>query len=721
MKWGSIKRQIVSAFLALLTADLCAGQSLVVLHQFSGTDGAGPYAKLVEGPDGDLYGTTTSSTDAGGAVNGTGTIFKITKAGALTTLHVFSGTNPPYAQLVLGLDGNFYGTTGYQCGSLAPLAAAIGSPIVLPTGVGTVFKITPTGEFTNLQTLATPVAGLTLGSDGYLYGVTTTSAFKITTDGTMTTLHTFSPTEGADLCKLTEGPDGNFYGTADEGGLVNITPSGGGTAYEMTPTGTVTVLHAFSNPTGGAIGFPCYGSGFDGSLPVGGLTLGANGAFYGLNYCFLDLIYGYVYSMSSAGTITGLNDFGIKDAANPSAELALGSDGLLYGVLGGGTLFISGPPPPDPDGQIFSMTANGTVTILHTFSGTDGADPSGGIIEGSDGRFYGVTGGGGTGSGTVYQLTLPPMVPTGVKMAASAGTLTISWNAMLTASSYDVFLGTAPGAESANPSRTGITGTTASITDAINGKTYYVEVAAVNAGGTGPKSAEVSAEPTAAPSGLSASAGSGSVMLKWSAAPGASGYQVYEGAAAGGEGSVPILTTTTTSSIVSGLTNGTMYYFKVKSVYGAVEGGTSNEASATPTAPSSSGGGSIDWFVLSGLTALFAASRLWHGVLSEFRHSPCRSVVGFRSLRRRKTQPAAEFVGRRSITRARSTCPPLAHFVLGAYQVTFGSASPDHEMDSEADTIDPGVWTGAIGWAIRPYGGRNRRRPAPVAAPPDDG
>jgi len=103
-----------------------------LLHSFDITDGQSPYAGLVQGTDGNFYGTT----ELGGA-DDKGTVFKITPSGTLTMLHNFDGTNGavPYAGLVQATDGNFYGTT-YTGGA---------------DDYGTVFKITPRGKLTTLH------------------------------------------------------------------------------------------------------------------------------------------------------------------------------------------------------------------------------------------------------------------------------------------------------------------------------------------------------------------------------------------------------------------------------------------------------------------------------------------------------------------------------------------------------------------------------------------
>ena len=96
--------------LCAATAVALPAQTLRTLHSFDGypTDGAKPYAPLVQDSDGNFYGTT-----AGGGASGYATVFKITRSGRLTTLHSFDGTDgaEPAAALVQDTDGNFYGTT----------------------------------------------------------------------------------------------------------------------------------------------------------------------------------------------------------------------------------------------------------------------------------------------------------------------------------------------------------------------------------------------------------------------------------------------------------------------------------------------------------------------------------------------------------------------------------------------------------------------------------
>jgi len=234
------------------------------LHSFAGgNDGAVSYASLILGIDGNFYGTTTS-----GGVAGYGTVFRMTPAGAESVLYSFAGGSDgatPYASLIQGVDGNFYGTT--TGGGAA--------------GHGTVFKLTPSGveavlySFAGGSDGATPYASLIQGVDGNFYGTTLNggtnshgTVFKVTPGGTETVLHSFSGgTDGAaPYAELTQGSDGNFYGTTCNGGTDGYNL---GTIFRVTPQGTETVLYSF------------FENGNDGACPVGGLVQGGDGNFYG--------------------------------------------------------------------------------------------------------------------------------------------------------------------------------------------------------------------------------------------------------------------------------------------------------------------------------------------------------------------------------------------------------------------------------------------------------
>jgi uncharacterized repeat protein (TIGR03803 family) len=205
----------------------------------------------VEGNDGNFYGTTTAGGNTVACGSGCGTIYKITPAGALTTLYQFDITHgyAPYGPLVLGTDGNFYGTTVDGTSANA----------------GVIFRITPAGKFTLLFSFdlthgENPFSGLVQGADGNFYGTTinggTTGGgvvFKITPSGKLTVLHTMNgTTDGArPFGGLVLASDGNFYGANAYGGTVNSNCADGcGTFFRITPKGAYSVLYNFDFTTG---------------------------------------------------------------------------------------------------------------------------------------------------------------------------------------------------------------------------------------------------------------------------------------------------------------------------------------------------------------------------------------------------------------------------------------------------------------------------------------
>ncbi|HVM60706.1 MAG TPA: choice-of-anchor tandem repeat GloVer-containing protein [Verrucomicrobiae bacterium] len=330
--------------------------TLTTLYQFGdlSTDGADPEAGLVQGNDGNFYGTT-----AAGGTNDNGTVFRITSQGTLTTLWRFNGDNGewPYAGLLQGSDGDFYGTTE-QGGTNV---------------YGTVFKITPQGTLTTLWQFGAnptnglnPYAGLAQGSDGNFYGTTAGggmgtncsngcgTVFKITPQGTLTTLYQFGdlPTDGVGPeAVLVQGSDGNFYGTTIGGGTSTNCFSGCGTVFRITPQGTLTTLWQFN--------------GSDGRYPQAGLVQGSNSNFYGTTAGGGTNSDGTAFQITPQGTLTTLWQFNSTNGANPYAALVQGSDGDFYGTThSGGTNFTVVPAPPHPGGSTLSTNFLGTVFRL---------------------------------------------------------------------------------------------------------------------------------------------------------------------------------------------------------------------------------------------------------------------------------------------------------------------------------------------------------------------
>ncbi len=401
-------------------AILSPAQTLTTFYSFctqaNCADGGQSLAAVVQGTDGNFYGTTSSF-----GTHNAGTVFKLTPDGTFTILYSFcshagcADGGIPHSGLTLGTDGNFYGTTYF---------GGTGSS-------GTVFKITPSGSLTTLHSFcsqsncpdgAGPVAGLLQGSDGKFYGTTTRggantaqcegvgcgTVFTITRSGSLTTLYSFcSQTNCSDgsvpYAGLVQGTDGNFYGTTFSSDTV-------GTIYKITPTGTLTTLHSFNGAS-------------DGSFPYAGLTQAIDGSFWGttsgafpgeapssprkgIKGTTTDA--GTIFRMTPDGTLTTLYSFcsqtNCLDGSAPFSGLVKGSDGNFYGTTGRGAdqSCVNGC------GTVFQITPGGTFSTLYSFSGPDGGTPVGRLLTGLDGNLYGTTYTGGTnGQGTVYRFTGP--------------------------------------------------------------------------------------------------------------------------------------------------------------------------------------------------------------------------------------------------------------------------------------------------------------------------
>ncbi|HEV2383243.1 MAG TPA: choice-of-anchor tandem repeat GloVer-containing protein [Terriglobia bacterium] len=218
--------------LCAVAAIASPAQTFTSLVSFNVTDGALPYyGPLAQGFDGNLYGTTASGQlncfyDKGRT--GCGTAFKITTAGALTTIYNFSSAQwEPEAGLVLGTDGSFYGTTCLG-GDLSQSQCIddLGNDV----GCGTVFKITSQGKLTSLHNFeytdgANPASELVQATNGNFYGTANNGGanfygtiFEITPSGNLTSLHSFDFNDGAFPSALVEDSNGNFYGTTTSGG-----------------------------------------------------------------------------------------------------------------------------------------------------------------------------------------------------------------------------------------------------------------------------------------------------------------------------------------------------------------------------------------------------------------------------------------------------------------------------------------------------------------------
>jgi uncharacterized repeat protein (TIGR03803 family) len=419
LKWG--KRAYAVLVLCAATAMILPAQTFTTLASFDGTNGQAPAAQLVQATNGDFYGITTL-----GGANGAGTVFKISPGGTLTTLYSFcslsgcvDGADP--TSLVQATNGDFYGTTASGGAS----------------GNGTVFKITTSGTLTTLHSFAgyptdgsDPEAGLVQATNGDLYGTTfhggannpedacqstgCGTVFKTTPTGTLTTLYSFC-SQGGDNCTDGSGPRALVQATNGE--FYGATVDGGakeyGTVFKMTPGGTLTTLYSFCSQGNPQI---CP----DGGTPEV-LIQATNGDFYGTTNEGGINSAGTIFRITSSGTLTTLYRFcsqpNCTDGVGAHA-LVQATDSNFYGITGGGGA--------NADGTVFKITPSGTLTTLYSFCSqigcTDGGDPDG-VAQATNGDFYGTTYNGGAnsaacdngyGCGVVFSLSvgLGPFVET---------------------------------------------------------------------------------------------------------------------------------------------------------------------------------------------------------------------------------------------------------------------------------------------------------------------
>ncbi len=421
-----IAATILAAFVSV--SPLAQAQTLTTLASFDGANGQLPFnGSLVQGSDGSLYGTTYEGGSHGPLCGsaGCGTVFKLSPNGTLSVLHNFCSFSQctdgyyPHGSLIKGSDGNFYGTASE--GGYLPCGQG--------TGCGVVFQITPDGTFTPLHAFCgascgdgnDPYGPLVEGTDGNFYGTTFNggvnngggSVFKITPSGVETTLYSFCAqincTDGAfPYAGLVQGSDGNFYGTASAGGA-----NRGGTVFTITPTGTLTTLYNFCMQTN------CT----DGLTPFAGLVQATDGNFYGTTQQGGNVNTGGQICPGGCGTVFKITPTGIlttvynnfcsqtncADGGVPYAGVIQGSDGNFYGdTLAGGNVGCSGAGC----GTAFKLTPAGMLTTLYRFCSqqncTDGDWPVGTLVQRSDGNLYGTTSLGGIADyGTIFKLSLP--------------------------------------------------------------------------------------------------------------------------------------------------------------------------------------------------------------------------------------------------------------------------------------------------------------------------
>ena len=316
------------------TGDTYNGYSpmLTTLYNFCSqlncADGTGPGSPLIQGPDGNLYGTNASGIADGVVGLGGGTVFRMTPQGAITTLHTFCSqpncsdgyiypNGVGNGSLMLASDGNFYGTTYFGGANPGPSNCAVGNCS------GTVFRMTPGGSLTTLYSFCAQA----------------------------------NCTDGSQPVGLVQARDGNFYGATENGGANNQ-----GTFFRITPSGTLTTLYNFCSQTN------CT----DGGEPMSAPIQGTDGNFYGTTYNGGTANYGTVFKITPTGTLTTLYSGTGQNDEYPTGPLVQGTDGNFYGTA--------------VRGDVFKITPQGELTIL---SGTENGYPYAGLIQASDGNFYG--------------------------------------------------------------------------------------------------------------------------------------------------------------------------------------------------------------------------------------------------------------------------------------------------------------------------------------------
>ncbi len=434
-KLSAWKKASAIFLLCAATGMVAQAQGFSTLVSFDGSDGAGPAAALIQGLDGNFYGSTYHGrlgncyeTD----IVGCGTIFRVTPDGRITTLYSFctdqncSDGALPDGNLLLNSDGDFYGTT--SAGGTGDCTSGNYSP-----GCGTIFKLSHEGRFTTLYRFCTqtgcpdgeyPSAGLIQATDGNFYGTTAGGGagncsgtfsppgcgtiFRITPDGAFITLYRFCmqtgcPDGAVPLAGLVEASDGYLYGTARDGGQNGA----GGTIFKISLSGELTTIYSFSS-NGGPV------------APSAGLMQAADGDFYGTTSYGGRGNAGAVFKVTPNGALQVLANFNHNDGALPSAALIQATDSNFYGATFGGGNGFGHYDCLEGCGTVFQITSRGKLTDLHLFcsqSGcSDGAQPGGGQLQATSGLFYGTSQNGGRhanfvcgllyGCGTIYMLDM---------------------------------------------------------------------------------------------------------------------------------------------------------------------------------------------------------------------------------------------------------------------------------------------------------------------------
>ena len=481
---------LASTLLAVMPFTAHAQQSAVtptIVHAFEAVSTPG---RLVQDADGNFYGS-----EAQGGTYGYGSIYRVATDGTRTTIVSFDGqtTGNSPLPLTVGPDGNFYGVTQYGASAYFP------GPTY---GSGTIFRVTPGGELTTvvnlnssaiINSVSNPAIPLSLGPDGYFYGAASGSnsgrtgngsIFRVSADGTaitalvnypsgvstnppfpgspllpgaggtfystaryagangdglilrlnaddtVSTFFTFSgDTDGGYPAAFITGTDGNIYGTTDFGGASNQ-----GTFFEITAAGVFNTLSSL-NVDHPSASFGNYGTNVLATAGNGAAYLFIADKFYHIaaggspgmlgfsnpntsndfvrsallapdGNIYASCAYPDVFStgasiikVTTAGVVTTFADLKKGLGQNPEAALTPDGRGNFYG-----TTFTGGA---NSDGMIFKLAADGSFTPVVDFDGANyGQDPKAALTPDGNGNFYGTTSSGGAGNaGTVFKLS----------------------------------------------------------------------------------------------------------------------------------------------------------------------------------------------------------------------------------------------------------------------------------------------------------------------------
>jgi uncharacterized repeat protein (TIGR03803 family) len=352
---------------------ISASGEYAILHAFGGQpDGGEPLGSLVEGPDGALYGTTTT----GGGGIPVGTVFRLTFDGQFTALFDYTGQatgwDTPVA-LTLGSDGDLYGVNlqggQYFDGNIFRLSFNSEFGDLYDFAVDVDADDAPFGQLPNAPLLEVSpnfFVGTTAGGGEYGGEDGRGTLFTITSSGEHRVVYNFGNSLDTGIAPsgyMAVAPDGNLYGTTSSGG-----PNSVGGVFRVSPSGAVTSLHDF-NP------FP------EGGEP-GGILLGSDGNLYGANYGGGTGDVGTIFSLSTSGRYTVLYNFpgydestsSYPNAALPVASLIQGSDGAFYGTTTEGGVYDAGavyrvalspalPPPVELTLSANQVTAGRNVIL----------------------------------------------------------------------------------------------------------------------------------------------------------------------------------------------------------------------------------------------------------------------------------------------------------------------------------------------------------------------